>query len=57
MEPEVSVAVVMVVVVERPFAPGLGVVEGVEVAGLCRAVLQRFEVGFDVGVVVGDVRS
>ena len=57
MEPEVSVAVVMVVVVEELFAPDAGVVEGVEVSWPCRAVLQRFEVGFDVGVVVGDVRS
>ena len=48
MEPEVSVAVVMVVVVEELFAPGAGVVEGVEVSWPCRAVLQRFEVGFGV---------
>ena len=55
MESEVSVAAGVVVVVEELSAPGAGGVEGVEVAGPCRAVLQRLEVGFDAGVVVGGV--
>lgn len=48
-------AVLVVVVVEELFVLGLGVVEGVEVVGLCGVVFECLEVCFDVGVVVGDV--
>jgi hypothetical protein len=45
----------VVVVVEELLAPGPSVVDGVEVAGPCRAVLERLEVRLDVGVVVTHV--
>ena len=48
---------VVVVVIEELGAERSGVFEVGEALGEARAVLQRFEVGFGVGVVVGDVGS
>jgi hypothetical protein len=47
--------VVVVVVIEEGFAKGAGVVDGAELSGEDRAVFEGLELGFAVGVVVGNV--